>query len=183
MLKYVNKYVKDGKAYYRIRKNYNGREYQIFQSPKWEQVRQVWLECNVHEWNKEDVLQIRDKYKKQRPLLRDTHYITVDDKGGYRVQRYRDGRAKYYGKARTLEGAMRLRDQLVRSGWRQPSYQKRKVRNSKFIRRTPNGKYRLMRMDGGVWTCYGTYDSFSDAVEERRFWKSIDWDMDLLDLY
>ena len=237
-MKYLSTIRKGNKTFYRIRKNYDGKEYQIFQSPSKEITLQVYKECQDADWEKEATLQIRDHYRENRPLTKEDQYITLDSKGGYRIQRWKNGRVKYYGKAKTKEHARKIRDHLIMKGWKYTHYQKRNVSPTKYIRRqgnkylirtpqcyygifntfseavqyrkhliahnweeeyakiverprtphhniypTQNGTYIVKKQTNGVGTVYATCKTLEEAISERDFFESIDWDWDLIDLY
>lgn len=172
--KHVSKLVKNGRTFYRIRKYKDGKEYQIFQSPNLQLVLDCLTECEAVKWDEYYLEGIKKKYKKK--LKHPNQYITADDKGGYRIQKWSKGRVKYYGKASTLEHARKIRDYLIDKEWARPQYQKRKVSNTKYIVRQPNGKYKIHRWDEH----YGTYNSFSEAIEARKQLNANNWDKSIV---
>jgi len=86
----------------------------------------------------------------------------------------------------TLEEAIRARDHLENNNWGQPLTQNNKhtkyttrYTGIRYIIQKTNGKYMLQRR--GVH--YGTYNTIIDAVKDKLFWESINWEIDQIDNY
>lgn len=236
--KYVSKYNKDGRTFYRLRKYYNGKEILLVQHPQLEYILQCRTECEKVGWEKDKILELKQRFKENKPLRKD-QYIYPDDKGGYRIAKWEKGRVRYYGKSHYYPEAVKIRDYLVEHGWKRPVLHKKSVSPNKYLQRMSNGRYTIQKKGKGygtydsyqeaiqmrnkliengwdssivqyqrgknnpyrhIWTDnegtykvhkwvgdvmvhFGTYHSLEDAVCERDFWESINWDFDLLDLY
>lgn len=177
-MKYLSKFTKDGNTFYRIRKSYDKKEYQIFQSPSKEITLRVYKECQEVGWEKESLLQIRDHYRKHRPIHRENQYIALDDKGGYRIIKWGNGRVRYYGKSHYYPEAVKIRDYLVRNNWKKPVLHKRCVSPNKYLQRMSNGRYQIKYNH----TYYGTYDTYKEAVQKRNQLIEHNWDKTLITL-
>ena len=175
-LKYLNKFTKDGNTFYRIRKYFGKEEFQIFQSPSKEIALQVYKECQDSNWEKEALLRIRDHYRKHRPLHRENQYITKDDKGGYRIIKWENGRVRYYGKSHYYPEAVKIRDYLVRNNWKKPILHKKSVSPKKYLERRTNGKYIIKYKKEH----YGTYDTYREAIQKRNQLIEHGWDKSLV---
>lgn len=97
----------------------------------------------------------------------------------------------YFGTFPDLQSAKKYRDFLVEHDWN-ISYRKRE--NTKYnLHDGDDHKYITFNKSIGKWVVqysrdgrhyyFGCFDSFEEAREERDFWKSINWDIYLLDLY
>lgn len=170
--KYLKEYQKKGQTYYLLRKQYQGKQYTIIHTPQQDTALKVWYECEKSQWIQHEVMKIKEKYEKQQPLLRDTQYITPDKKGGYRIQKWTQGRTKYYGKTRTLPHAKKIRDYLITHNWKKPILQKRRVSPNKYLVRQNNGKYTIRRRNIN----YGTYNTYHEAVQARKKLITNEWD-------
>lgn len=86
----------------------------------------------------------------------------------------------------TLEEAIKERDYMESINWGQPLTQNNKhtkyttrYTGIQYIIQKPTGKYILLRNK----VYYGTYNTIIDAVKEKLFWESINWDIDQIDNY
>lgn len=236
-LKYFHVVQRGKHTYYRVRRQIQKKEYLVIWTTCRELAMQCYLECVDCDWQPEKLEELRRKYQQLKPT-RDNQYIQHDDKGGYRISKWSKGRVKYYGKTSTLENARRIRDHLIRTGWKRPHYTKKEVSPTRGIQRLTTGKYKLChdnqyygtfntyheaiqerrkqekegwkqrpvkpcaknnpyrhiqkttnnkysvkKIVGGQLTSFAVCESLGEAVEERDFFESIDWDWDMLDLY
>lgn len=110
-----------------------------------------------------------------------TRYITKRNKK-YRLRKVINGK-EYYQSFNTLEEAIKHRDYMESINWGKTIEEKPRTRENytgiKYIHKVPSMKYVLQR--NGVH--YGTYNTIIDAVKDKLFWESINWDMDQLDNY
>ena len=169
--KYVSRYKKDGRTFYRLRKNYKKQEIQVVQHPSLDYVLRCRTECEKAGWDKEKILELKNKFNLEKPL-RDSQYIYKDDKGGWRIAKWEKGRVRYYAKSRYYPEAVKIRDYLVEHNWKKPILHKRSVSPNKYLHRAENGKYYLRK--GGK--TYGTYDSWLEAVRMRNKLIENGWD-------
>lgn len=87
----------------------------------------------------------------------------------------------------TLKEAIQYRDYMESINWGQPPHELQQTRSKytprytgiRYIIQKTNGKYVLQRR--GVH--YGTYNTIIDAVKDKLFWESINWDIEQLDNY
>lgn len=168
--KYVSKSVKNGVTFYRLRKSYKKKEYQLVQHPQLEYVLSCREQCEKVGWKKEEVIQLKEKFNDEKPLYHDGQYIFPDEKGGWRIRKWDNGRVKYYGKAHTFEEAKRIRDYLIRHNWKKPVLMKRKVSPNKYLSRTSSGLYRIHYR--GEY--YGTYP-YTAAIMRRNYFIDNGW--------
>lgn len=95
----------------------------------------------------------------------------------YYIYKNINGKITYFGCCATLEEAVRRRDSLIADDWkhdyvhRRRPYRKRSE-NLKYLTRTANGRWRVIKNNEN----YGTFLSLEDAMDERDYMKSIDWD-------
>lgn len=96
----------------------------------------------------------------------------------------------YFGTFETLHEAREYRDFLEEHDW-DTKYIKRKRdkhappgEDTKYITFYKcNQKWVVNYYRDGKHYYFGCFDSFEEAREERDFWESIDWNLDLIDLY
>lgn len=98
---------------------------------------------------------------------------------------------KYFGTFNDKESARKYKEFLEKHNW-----------DTKYIKRhrkkwTPaedvDHKYITFNMSVNKWVVHyykegkhyhlGCFDSFEEAREERDFWRNLDWNLELLDLY
>lgn len=97
---------------------------------------------------------------------------------------------KYFGTFNDKESARKYKEFLEKHNW-DTKYIKRKRKkgapqgdDSKNISfNTSTQKWVVQYYHDGRHYYFGCFDSFEEAREERDFWKSINWDIELLDLY
>jgi len=169
------------KPYYKIEKQINGERlyYGSFNSLEQAMQRRDFLED--HQWD----IKYACKPKCEK-------YIQKSVSGKYNVSKRINNNQIYYGTFNTLEEAREYRDFLEEHDWN-PEY--RKIVRKKRKHNTPmkyihyrkdknnNPRYWIQKSVNGEILVFGTYDSLEDAMHERDFWESINWDMNLLDLY
>ena len=108
--------------------------------------------------------------------------------GKYRINKNINGDITYFGSFDTLSEAREYRDFLVEHDW---DLKYRKVRprrpNNTELRYISYHKvddyYRIQKVIDNHMTYFSSCKTLEEAIHERDFWESIDWDMDLLDLY
>ena len=129
---------------------------------------------------------IKPKYLDPMRYITMRHRSQKDMRKGikkYRVRKVING--KEFDRTFTSLGeAMAFRDTMESINWGMPFSQKKAIDHTrytgiKYIRLLPNGKYALQRKN----VQYGVYPTVIDAVKDKLFWESIDWDMDNLDNY
>ena len=170
-MKYFKQYKKNGRTYYSIRKQYKKKELTIIHTPDKEEALRVYKECDNVDWNKEALQAIKEKYK-QRKKIRENQYIYNDDHGGYRIAKWNKGRCKYYGKSSTIEHARKIRDYLIRNGWKRTQYQNKNVSPNKYLSRTNHNHYSINK-DGHN---YGTFNTYQEAITYRQHLIKNNWD-------
>lgn len=168
--KYVSKSVKNGRTFYRLRKYYNGKEIQLVQHPQLDYVLRCRTECEKVGWEKDKILELKQRFKENKPLRKD-QYIYPDDKGGYRIAKWEKGRVRYYGKSHYYPEAVKIRDYLVEHDWKKPVLHKRKVSPKKNLERRDNGQYAIYYQ--GEY--YGTYSNYMEAVHYRNMFIENNW--------
>lgn len=107
----------------------------------------------------------------------------------YVITRTENGFTKYYYSSKSLDNCKIVLHYLLTHDWNMPpelppkvpynNGQKKDFSNYtgiKYVMMDDRGNYCLRRR--GVH--YGTYSTIIDAVKDKLFWESIDWDMDLL---
>ena len=117
-----------------------------------------------------------------------TKYIRKTSDGMYNVEKWIDGHTVYFGRFSSLLNAQKYRDFLVEHDW---DLKYRKVRprrpNNTELRYISYHKvddyYRIQKVIDNHMTYFSSCKTLEEAIHERDFWESIDWDMDLLDLY
>lgn len=169
-MKYFHEIHKGGHVYYRVRRQIQNKEYMVIWTRSKPLALQCYHECKQYKWEPEKLLELREKYRQQKPI-RPNQYIQPDDKGGYRVCKWTKGRVKYYGKAQTLEHARKIRDYLIEKGWTRPVYTKPEVSPTRGIQRLDNGKYRILHKQQH----YGTFNTYNEAIQERRRQQQEGW--------
>lgn len=132
-----------------------------------------------HDWD--------PKYKKIRD--KNMRYIyKVNQK--WMIQNRLNEKHIYFGVYSTLEEAQKRRDFLEEHDWdtkyreitnHTTSEQYHLPRNVYY--RKCDGKYEVKKVIDGEIVYAGTYHSLEEAVHERDFYQSINWNMDLIDLY
>lgn len=168
------------KTYYRIVKQIHGKRwyYGKFDSPEQAMQRRDFLED--HQWD----IKYACKPKCEK-------YIQKSVSGKYNVSKRIKNNQIYYGTFSTLEEAVQYRNFLINHDWNQ---RYRKIIRKKRKHNTPMKyiHYRKNKQDNTYWVqksvngeimIFGTYHTLEEAVHERDFWESIDWNLDLLDLY
>lgn len=115
-----------------------------------------------------------------------TQYIRLIN-GKYCIYKTINKTCHYFGTFNSLEEAQIYRDFLVDHDWdlQYKKYTRGPHRNpSKYISYgKKDNKYHLSKTIRGVNTHFGSYNTLQEAVHERDFWESINWNIDLLDLY
>lgn len=102
-----------------------------------------------------------------------------------------NGKEVYFGLFDTLQEAREYRDFLEKHNWNQKY---RKIQHHNFQWNKYNlpknihynkqqNTYNVRKVFNYKQVHFGTYHSLEEAVHERDFYQSIDWDFDLLDLY
>lgn len=144
MTKYLHEYKKNGKTYYKIRRQIHNKEYYIINTTSKTLALHVLNECDHVQWNIEKIIEIKNHYQKEKPIP-ENRYITQEQppRKGYRIQKWTNNRAKYYGKAQTIQHARQIRNHLQQTGWKYPKYQKRKVTPNKYITKINNNTYQI----------------------------------------
>ena len=79
----------------------------------------------------------------------------------------------YFGTYDTLEEALEKRDQLLKEG---ELVSKMKKKDTRHINMTNTGKYVIRKMINGKIEHFGTFNTLEDAIDERDYLESIDWD-------
>lgn len=113
-------------------------------------------------------------------------YIRYLD-GKYRIYKTINKTCHYYGTFNTIEEARAYRDFLIEHEW-DIQYKKytrgpQKSTHKYISHGKHDNKYHLSKTIHGVNTHFGSYNTLQEAVHERDFWISINWNIDLLDLY
>lgn len=97
-----------------------------------------------------------------------------------------NGKHVYFGTFNTLKEAHEYRNFLIKQNW-ELKYKKRTSRKynlPKYIYQKPGkNTFIIQKTVNYQQVHFGTYHSLEEAVHERDFYQSIDWDFDLLDLY
>lgn len=104
----------------------------------------------------------------------------------YRLRKVINGK-EIHKTFNTLKEAIQYRDYMESINWGQPPHELQQTRSKyttrytgiRYIIQRPNGKYTLQRR--GVH--YGTYNTIIDAVKDKLFWESINWDIEQIDNY
>lgn len=102
--------------------------------------------------------------------------IYADGKPRYRITKTIDGKVYYYATFDTVEEAEAKVEELEQNGWKgieKPKYDRKR----RYVYLTRFGTYQIKKRD----TCYGTYHRLEDAIAERDYLESIDWDYDNMD--
>lgn len=106
----------------------------------------------------------------------------------YVITKTINNHTKYFYSSKSLENCKTVLRYLLANDWKMPpylpssSYKKRnysRYTGIRYVQMLPTGKYILQRQ--GVH--YGTYNTVIDAVKDKLFWESIDWDLDKMDLH
>lgn len=140
--------------------------------------------------------------RKYRDFLVDHAWNTKYIKKNYNINRYIkkprkkyyiskriDGKDVYFGTFETLQEAREYRDFLEEHEWN-PKYRKIS-RNSQWNKNNlpkniyynpKQNTYAIRKVFNQEPITFGTCHTLEEAVHERDFWMSIDWDMDMLDL-
>lgn len=104
----------------------------------------------------------------------------------YCIYKTINGKNVYFGSFNTLEEAQKYRDFLVAHDW-DLKYKKRKPRKynlPKYIYQKPGEDTFIIRKTINYQQVHiGYYKTLQEAIHERDFYESINWDLDLLDLY
>ncbi len=92
----------------------------------------------------------------------------------------------YFGTFNTLKEAQEYRDFLINHDW-DLKYRKRSPRKynlPKYIYKKPGGDMFIIRKTVDYQQVHlGYYKTLQEAIKEKEFYESINWDLDLLDLY
>ena len=107
------KYITKDKYGYRLRKVINGKEHQILHSNNYEYIKQCLQECIQAKWDYPKLQEIRTKYNKNKPLLRENQYIYLETNGRYIIRR----QGESYNKFKTLSEARKERDYWESIHW------------------------------------------------------------------
>ena len=141
--------------------------------------------------------------RKYRDFLVDHAWNTKYIKKNYNINRYIkkhrkkyyiskriDGKDVYFGTFETLQEAREYRDFLEEHDWnpeyrkisRYSQWNKNNLPKNIYYNNKQN-TYSVRKVFNYEPITFGTYHTLEDAIHERDFWMSIDWDMDMLDLY
>lgn len=99
----------------------------------------------------------------------------------YMIMKRVNSKNEYFGRFDTLEEAKIYRDFLEEHDW-DVKYKKSAKPSNIYYNKNQN-IYVLRKTVNHERVHFGTYSSLEEAVHERDFYQSIDWDLDLLDLY
>ena len=119
-------------------------------------------------------------------LANGTYQITRKNSRWMSTTKSRRGITKYYYSSKSLDNVLIVLEYLLTHDWEMPEefppppqkWNGGKPRNRsrytaiRYIQKLPTGKYILQRR--GVH--YGTFNTIIDAVKEKLFLESIDWD-------
>lgn len=129
--------------------------------------------------------------QKIKPKTKDPQrYISIRYTGPYtkkyRLRKIVNGK-EIHKTFNTLKEAIQYRDYMESTNWGQPPTHTPMTRSKytprytgiRYIIQKPNGKYVLIRNK----VYYGTFNTIIDAVKEKLFLESIDWNIDQIDNY
>jgi len=104
----------------------------------------------------------------------------------YCIYKWCNGKNVYFGTFNTLKEAQEYRDFLINHDW-DLKYRKRSPRKynlPKYIYKKPGGDMFIIRKTVDYQQVHlGYYKTLQEAIKEKEFYESINWDLDLLDLY
>lgn len=101
-----------------------------------------------------------------------------------------NGKDVYFGTFETVQEAREYRDFLEEHDWnpeyrkisRYSQWNKNNLPKNIYYNNKQN-TYSVRKVFNHEPITFGTYHSLDEAIHERDFWESIDWSLDLLDLY
>lgn len=109
---------------------------------------------------------------RKRTLPRHIHFIH----NRYYIYKNIEGKVTYFGCYDTLEEAVKRRDYMLDNGWSREGisvkHYRERTEEMKYLTRTGNGRWRITKNNEN----YGTFKELSDAMDERDYLVSIDWD-------
>lgn len=108
-----HKYITKDKSGFRLRKVINGKEYQILHSNNYDYIKQCLQECIQANWEYPQLQKIREKYNKNKPLLRENQYIYLTKNGKYIIRR----QGESYNKFKNIQDAKEERDYWQNINW------------------------------------------------------------------
>ena len=105
--------------------------------------------------------------------------------GHYKIQKYSNGKNRYYGTYKTIIEALMARDIFLKDGWSKPHKKnphphiypvKPTKKPFHHIYPTVNGKYQLTHIVDGVLHTYGTYRTKVEALVARDRCEAENWE-------
>lgn len=108
------------------------------------------------------------------------------NKHTYSIHKYIEGKTVYFGTFDTLEEARKHRDFLINHHWdtKYVRWAPRKYNLPRYVYYNPYAdNYYIAKKVGDTQFRFGTYKTRDEAIHEKKFYESINWDLDLLDLY
>lgn len=89
-----------------------------------------------------------------------------------------DGKQVYYGIYDTIEEARKIRDELEKNGWKKSPTRKNKNKTPRYIHKDKYNRYIIGKSIGGDNQYFGEFKTRSEAVEERDYLITHNWNYD-----
>ena len=116
-------------------------------------------------------------------------YIQKTENNTYRIDKFLNGKTIYFGVFPSLVDAQKYRDFLIEHDWdlkyqRRKNHCKARSKEMRYISYSKNHDvFQINKTIHGKVMYFGYYHTLEEAIHERDFYESIDWNMDLIDLY
>ena len=88
-----------------------------------------------------------------------------------------NGETKYYGYYKTLQEAIKVRNNLVKQGIITNRKGQHRIKNyqDRYVHKDGK-KYTISKVVNGKQEYFGVYHSYEEAIRERDYLESIEWD-------
>lgn len=180
-----NKYIYKMDNKYCIYKMLNGRQKYFGRFKTLDEAIEYREFLIAHDWNLQ--------YKKRCPPgssicscdKKSNKYIYKNGKK-YGVFKFIKGKLVYFGVFNTIEDARQYRNFLMDHNWdtKYVRWAPRKYNLPRYVYYDPYAdNYYIAKKVGDTQFRFGTYKTRDEAIHEKEFYESINWDLDLLDLY
>lgn len=93
-----------------------------------------------------------------------------------------NGEAKYYGTYKTLQEAIKVRNNLVKQGIITNRKGQHRIKNyqDRYVHKDGK-KYTISKVVNGKQEYFGVYHTYEEAIRERDYLESIQWDYGNMD--